>query len=78
MSLTLQSIYSPLPANQPQRTPFREKFARFFDAVITHSAGYQSTQDACRLNALSDQKLAKIGLKRDEIVQYAFRKHMMI
>jgi hypothetical protein len=33
-------------------------------------------EEAQRLMALSDAQLARRGLKRDEIVSYAFRNHM--
>ena len=53
-------------------------FGRWFYGVLEglakFSTGYRCAQEATRLRALSDKQLDEIGLKREEIVAYAFRR----
>jgi hypothetical protein len=71
----------------PQRPAGRAALARIgagigagFAAVIQFLSDLSSARacgaEAQRLMALSDAQLAKRGLKRDEIVTYAFRNFM--
>jgi hypothetical protein len=47
--------------------------ARFFGDL---AKARRAALEAERLMALPEPQLAKLGLKRDEIVAYAFRRHM--
>ena len=43
--------------------------------VSKFSSGYHCAKEASRLNELSDEQLAELGIKREEIVTHAFRHH---
>lgn len=47
---------------------------RFWEFALTHSAGARCAREAERLSALSDAELARIGLRREDIVRHAFRR----
>ena len=49
--------------------PFRA-IGRFFIAVMEQNSRVQMVE---RLNAKSDEQLAELGIKRDEIVHHVFR-----
>ena len=51
-------------------------FAAVMRFLCDLSAARQFAAEVERLMALSDAELARRGLKRDEIVNYAFRNHM--
>ena len=50
-------------------------FVALMEAAQKSSTGYRCAQEAAQLMKLSDEELARIGLKRDDIVQYAFRRY---
>ena len=43
------------------------------EALVQTNAGMRCSRKAERLQALSDADLAKLGIRRDQIVQHAFR-----
>ena len=49
-------------------------FYGVLEGMAKFSTGYRCAQEASRLHALTDEQLEKIGLERDEIVAYAFRR----
>lgn len=49
---------------------FWAAFGRAFGAYLDRQSRYHIVQ---RLNAMSDEELAKMGISRDRIVQYVFR-----
>lgn len=51
-------------------------FARFLVWLGDMSAGAQAAQHAAALTQLSDEQLAKQGVKREKIVEHAF-KHLI-
>ncbi len=49
-------------------------FYGILEGLAKYSTGYRCAKEASRLSALSDEQLEKLGLKRDDIVAYAFRR----
>lgn len=49
-------------------------FYGVLEGLAKYSTGYKCAKEAARLSALSDEQLAKLGLERDEIVTFAFRR----
>ena len=45
----------------------------FGEVLVESNAGMRCSRKAERLQALSDADLAKLGIRRDQIVQHAFR-----
>jgi hypothetical protein len=51
-------------------------FTSFMKFLCTVSMARTCSMELGRLSKLSDGELAKLGLRRDEIVQHVFRNHM--
>lgn len=51
-------------------------FVTTYEVLAESSRGMQAAREVERLQRLSDQDLAKLGLRRTDIVQHAFRSMM--
>jgi len=66
---------SPAPRRFRARVAaFWAAFGRAFGAYLDRQSRYHIVQ---RLNAMSDQELAAMGISRDRIVYYVFRDRLM-
>lgn len=72
-----------MTAQSTNVTPIRSAFAPILAAgrvlvnvVAATSHAARCAREAERLLAMSDSELAKLGLRRDQIVQYAFQPYM--
>lgn len=51
------------------------RFGRYCERLVELSSAARASREAALLWELSDDELAKRGLTRDRIVEYAFRNH---
>jgi len=54
----------------------RASFSRFIDFLAETSQAMRCAREAERLAQLSDASLLRLGVKRDEIIQHAFRGYL--
>jgi len=54
----------------------RASFSRFIDLLAETSQAMRCAREAERLSHLSDASLLRLGVKRDEIIQHAFRGYL--
>ncbi len=79
MSITaFPFIHVSLPTFGSAALAIQKGISKFFENTITHSAGYKCLKKAHLLMSLSDEELAELDLPRDQIVQYVFRKQMLL
>lgn len=76
MNATVKNRATAVPSGAAASAPFtslRRAMRSFFGLVAQTRTGMACAEDARRLFQLSDLELARRGLKRDEIVERAFR-----
>ena len=76
MTTTTIQTTPPRDAGTAILARIRAAFAAVMRFLGDLSNARRCAAQAERLMALSDSELARLGLKRDEIVAYAFRNHM--
>ena len=54
----------------------RNRIAGFFDTLVEASGPMRATREFERLSRLSDAELASRGLKRDRLIEHAFRRYV--
>ncbi len=69
--------HSPQATHTPSNRPLRDALARFFAGLGQGFNAYLHSRSRIdeirRLNAKSDEELARLGITRDRIPQYVFR-----
>lgn len=58
--------------------PLAATFQAFGNAVAASAAAEARLEEVRRLQSCSDEKLAELGLKRDDIVRHVFREIYML